>query len=111
MKRGELARAEGDFIRAIALRPEDPMHHFLRAVFYQRQKRYDLALPDYDRAIAIAPRMVNAHLNRAAIYRAEGRPKAALAGLRTVLELAPSHRKRTAILADIAALEEAIKKP
>ncbi len=53
--KGELDRAISDYDEAIRLDPKYADAYYNRCIAYNRQKKYDLALPDCNRAIALGP--------------------------------------------------------
>ena len=90
-QRGELDRAEGGYLGALAVRPEHPLAlHYLGVVFYQRH-RLDEAMPLLERAAAVAPREPEFQNNLGLALAAADRNDEAIAAYLRALALKPDH--------------------
>jgi tetratricopeptide (TPR) repeat protein len=90
MRRGDHEAAEGDYIAALAIKPDLPEAHINHGVSLYHQARFDEALSAYDKAIKIgSEKDALAYYNRALVHERLDNPPAAYRDFETAAELAP----------------------
>ncbi len=113
-RQGRLAEAEGQYRRALELKPGYARAHNNLAVVLERQGRPEEALAAYARALEIKPDSFVAHNNLGALLKSRGEPEAALrhfeAALRHNPEHAEAHNNLGALQAERGFTEEAVRR-
>ncbi|MCW5765903.1 MAG: tetratricopeptide repeat protein [Phycisphaeraceae bacterium] len=87
--------------RVVALAPEMPEAHLLRATFYRTSGERDKAIGCVDRALELNPGMGSAMVMKAMIQTEMGQDRAAVATLRKAVELDPGNANARQLLAMI----------
>ena len=67
IKAGKYSAAVQNITKSIELKNDWEIPYFYRAVAYQAQEKYDLAMLDYTKAIQLNDKMTDAYYNRAQI--------------------------------------------
>jgi tetratricopeptide (TPR) repeat protein len=86
LSEGELNRAEEEFKRALAIKPNEASYTSLGYV-YQRQERYDAAMSHYESALKLNPEHVAAYNNMAVIYFELGDVEKAVSTIQEALRI------------------------
>lgn len=102
-ERGDRARAEAGFARALALTPDDPAVLTGAAAWYRREGRLRDAILACDRAIRIAPTYADAWIERAVAYATGGSAAVARDSFARAAALAPGSAVAHAGFASLAA--------
>ena len=72
LTKGEVARGEGELLKASKLAAGNPLPHQALGRLYQWQKQYDKALAAFDTALKLFPGFPAAHYERGQIFAAKG---------------------------------------
>jgi tetratricopeptide (TPR) repeat protein len=108
---GDWAAVESDLNAALAIQPRRPDLLVLRASARDAQNRFADARSDVDAALQLSPRDADAMVERGSVKRDSGDLKGARADFQAALTLGPSSETRDAAQRNLAALDEAAKRP
>ncbi len=92
-ERGDHARAEQAFLRAIEIEPAQPIAQFGLCRLLLGQERAEEALPHCRQAVAIDPRSAGSHFLLGKALETLGRPRESLPHYRRAVRLAPEASK------------------
>lgn len=91
MKKGDYAKAQQKFEKALAIQEDFPEAHNNLAYCLRKQgkQNFELSLKHYNRALELKPDLAQAYMYRGALYVLNGEPDKAKADLETLQKLDP----------------------
>ncbi len=89
-RKGDVAKAESSYRKAISLAPRYPLAHLRLGEVYLARGKTDQAIDEFRQASTLAPGYPVAHYKLALAYMKKGENKKAAAAFREVIRLAPS---------------------
>lgn len=89
-ERGDLARAERDYLTAVSI-ADDAYARSNLAMIYKQQKRYEDALREYNRAVALKPDYWGWYFDRGNLHRELGRYDLAISDYSQTLRRLPAY--------------------
>jgi serine/threonine-protein kinase len=110
-QKGDIEAATEAMLRAIRLRPEDPVPHFYLAALYDRAKEWNNAVKKYADALEREPAWYSPHAGLAKVYQRAGELERAERHARRAIALSPRHldNRQTlcSILGELCRFDEA----
>ena len=79
------------FTECIRARPRDPYGFSMRAMIWEGEKEFDLAMDDYNKAVKLNPRQSYVYVNRSLLWSAQKKYDRVLVDLNQAIRLSPVH--------------------